>query len=143
MGEGLCGTKQVQYLPKYLRRPGNSLPDDEGKRHQTELEIYDSGHLHSAEFLLSQGLLEPPLYFQFVMGILGGIRNPDIADVLHLKETADRLFGRDSYQWSAFGAGRSEFPLCAAAALMGGNCRVGMEDNLYLSKEDWPNPMPN
>jgi uncharacterized protein (DUF849 family) len=99
-----------------------------------ELEIYDSGHLHSAEFLLSQGLLEPPLYFQFVMGILGGIRNPDIADVLHLKETADRLFGRDSYQWSAFGGGRSEFPLCTAAALMGGNCRVGMEDNLYLSK---------
>ena len=99
-----------------------------------ELEIYDSGHLYNAEFLLSKGLLEPPLYFQFVMGILGGIRNPSISDLMHLKDTADRLFGRDTYQWSAFGGGRNEFPLCTTAVLLGGNCRVGMEDNLYLSK---------
>lgn len=99
-----------------------------------ELEVYDTGHLYNAEFLLSKGLLTPPLYFQFVMGILGGISKPTLSDLVHLKETADRLFGRGTYQWSAFGAGRNEFPLCTAAVLMGGHCRVGMEDSLYLSK---------
>ncbi len=98
-----------------------------------ELEIYDVGHLYNAEFLLSGGLLEAPLYLQFVMGILGAIQ-PTFFDLIHLKETADRLFGAGNYQWSAFGAGRTEFPICTVAALLGGNCRVGMEDNLYLSK---------
>lgn len=98
-----------------------------------ELEIYDVAHLYNAEFLLSEGFLEPPLFLQFVMGILGGIQ-PTFSDLLHLKETADRLFGENQYQWSAFGAGRMEFPICTMAVLMGGNCRVGLEDNLYLSK---------
>ena len=98
-----------------------------------ELEIYDVGHLYNAKFLLSEGFLEPPLFLQFVMGILGGIQ-PTFHDLLHLKETADRLFGENQYQWSAFGAGRMEFPICTTAALMGGNCRVGLEDNLYLSR---------
>lgn len=99
-----------------------------------ELEVYDTGHLYNAKFLLSKGLLDPPLYFQFVMGILGGISSPTIFDLTHLKMTADRLFGENGYQWSAFGAGRHEFPICTTAALMGGNCRVGLEDSLYLSK---------
>ena len=98
-----------------------------------ELEIYDVAHLYNAQFLLSKGILEPPLYLQFVMGILGGIQ-PTIYDLVHLKETSDRLFGADNYQWSAFGAGRMEYPICTMAVLMGGNCRVGMEDNLYLNK---------
>ena len=98
-----------------------------------ELEIYDVGHLYNAKFLLSEGFLDPPLFLQFVMGILGGIQ-PTFRDLLHLKETADRLFGENQYQWSAFGAGRMEFPICTTAVLMGGNCRVGLEDNLYLSR---------
>lgn len=98
-----------------------------------ELEIYDVGHLYNAEFLVSKGLLQPPLYLQFVMGILGGIR-ATLNDLVHMTETADRLFGAGNYIWSAFGAGRMEFPICTASVLMGGNCRVGMEDNLYLGK---------
>lgn len=98
-----------------------------------ELEIYDVGHLYNAAFMISRGLLDEPPYLQFVMGILGGIQ-PTFHDLVHLKETADRLFGLGRYQWSAFGAGRTEFPICTAAALMGGNCRVGLEDNLYLGK---------
>ena len=98
-----------------------------------ELEIYDVAHLYNAKFLLSERFLEPPLFLQFVMGILGGIQ-PTFNDLLHLKETADRLFGENQYQWSAFGAGRTEFPICTMAVLMGGNCRVGLEDNLYLNK---------
>jgi uncharacterized protein (DUF849 family) len=102
-------------------------------RTKPELEIYDVGHLYNAKFLLSEGILDPPLFLQFVMGILGGIQ-PTINDLLHLKETADRLFGENQYQWSAFGAGRMEFPICTMAVLMGGNCRVGLEDSLYLNK---------
>ncbi len=98
-----------------------------------ELEIYDVAHLYNEKFLLSEGFLEPPLFLQVVMGILGGIQ-PTFSDLLHLKETADRLFGENQYQWSAFGAGRTEFPICTLAMLMGGNCRVGLEDNLYLTK---------
>ena len=98
-----------------------------------ELEIYDVGHLYNASFLLSEGVLDPPLFLQFVMGILGGIQ-PTLHDLLHLKQTADRLFGENQYQWSAFGAGRMEFPICTMAVLMGGNCRVGLEDSLYLNK---------
>ena len=102
-------------------------------RTKPELEIYDVAHLYNAKFLLSEGFLDPPLFLQFVMGILGGIQ-PTFYDLLHLKATADRLFGENRYQWSAFGAGRMEFPICTMAALMGGNCRVGLEDSLFLSK---------
>ena len=98
-----------------------------------ELEIYDVGHLYSAAYLLAQGLLDPPLYLQFVMGILGGIQ-ATLFDLVHMKQTADRLFGDGNYRWSAFGAGQMEYPICTTAALMGGNCRVGLEDALYISR---------
>jgi uncharacterized protein (DUF849 family) len=97
-----------------------------------ELEIYDVGHLYNAAYLASKGLLDQPLYLQFVMGILGGI-NSTIYDLVHLKQTADRLFGEGKYVWSAFGAGRMEYPICTTAVLLGGNCRVGLEDALYIA----------
>ena len=66
------------------------------------------------------------------MGILGGIgADPD--NLAHLKRTADKLFG-DQYQFSVLGAGRHQMPLASMAAAMGGNVRVGLEDNLYLRK---------
>jgi uncharacterized protein (DUF849 family) len=98
-----------------------------------ELEVYDVGQLHNAAYLLSQGLLDTPIYLQFVMGILGGIE-ASIPHLVHLKQTADRLFGEGHYRWSAFGAGRMEYPICTTAVLLGGNCRVGMEDALYVSR---------
>ena len=98
-----------------------------------ELEIYDVGHLYNTAYLLQKGLLDPPIYLQFVMGVLGAIQ-ATIPDLVHLKDTADRLFGQGSYRWSAFGTGRQEFPICTTAALLGGNVRVGLEDNLYVDK---------
>lgn len=98
-----------------------------------ELEIYDVGHLYSTAYLLDKGLLDPPIYLQFVMGVLGGV-SATIYDLVHMKQVADRLFGDGSYRWSAFGTGRDEFPICTTALLLGGNCRVGLEDNLYLEK---------
>jgi uncharacterized protein (DUF849 family) len=75
--------------------------------------------------------VKPPLFVQTVFGILGGIgTHPD--DVLHQRRTADRLFGRDNYQWSVLGAGRNQMPIAAMAAAMGGNVRVGLEDSLWL-----------
>ena len=63
-----------------------------------------------------------------MFGILGGIgTHPE--DVLHMKRTADRLFG-DAYRWSVLGAGRNQLPIAAMAAAMGGNVRVGLEDSL-------------
>jgi uncharacterized protein (DUF849 family) len=98
-----------------------------------ELEIYDVGHLYNAQYLASRGLLDEPIYMQFVMGILGGI-NATLYDLIHLKQTADRIFGEGKYRWSAFGAGRMEYPICTTAVLLGGNCRVGLEDALYVSR---------
>ncbi len=95
-----------------------------------ELECYDIGHLYIAEYLVEQGLLELPIHIQFVMGILGGIQAKP-KHLTHLVTTAEELFG-DQYSFSVIGAGRHEFPLGMQAVNMGGNLRVGLEDNLYL-----------
>ncbi len=96
-----------------------------------ELECYDVGQVYNAAFLLQTGVLKPPLYVQFVHGILGGIGTA-LEDLMHMKHTADRLLG--NYTWSVIGAGRHEFKLCTLAVLMDGNVRVGLEDNLYIEK---------
>jgi len=97
-----------------------------------ELECYDVGQIYNAAFLLQTGVLKPPLHIQFVHGILGGIGTA-LEDLMHMKHTADRLFGKN-YTWSVIGAGRYEFRLCTLGLLLGGHVRVGLEDNLYLEK---------
>lgn len=94
-----------------------------------EFECYDTAHLYNLAHFLDRGLVEPPLFVQTVFGILGGI-GPHPEDVLHMKRTADRLFG-DSYRWSVLGAGRNQMPIAAIAAAMGGHVRVGLEDSLW------------
>lgn len=98
-----------------------------------ELEVYDVGHLYNIAYLLKKGILKSPIYLQFVTGILGGISSTPY-DIMNLHTTADRLFGKGNYQWSVIGAGKDEFPATTMALILGGNVRVGMEDNLYLSK---------
>ena len=95
-----------------------------------EFECYDIGHLYNLAHFLDRGLVQRPLFVQSVFGILGGIgTHPE--DVLHMKRTADRLFGRD-YRWSVLGAGRQQLPIAAMAAAMGANIRVGLEDSLWI-----------
>jgi uncharacterized protein (DUF849 family) len=65
-----------------------------------------------------------------VFGLLGGIGSYQ-EDVMHMKRTADRLFG-DNYRWSVLGAGRAQMPVAAIAAAIGGNVRVGLEDSLWI-----------
>ena len=95
-----------------------------------EVECYDIGHLYTLAHFVDRGLIRPPLFVQSVFGLLGGI-GPHPEDVLHMKRTADRLFG-DSYRWSVLGAGRHQLPIAAMAAAMGGNVRVGLEDSLWI-----------
>jgi uncharacterized protein (DUF849 family) len=94
-----------------------------------EVECYDIGHLYTLAHMVDRGIVKPPLFVQSVFGILGGIgTHPE--DVVHMKRTADRLFG-DSYRWSVLGAGRHQMQIAAIAAAMGGNVRVGLEDSLW------------
>jgi uncharacterized protein (DUF849 family) len=97
-----------------------------------ELECYDIGHLYTAAHFLDRGLVQPPLFVQSVLGIRGGI-GPHPEDVLHMKRTADRLFGGD-YQWSVAGAGRHQMSSAVQSAILGGNVRVGLEDSLWIGK---------
>jgi uncharacterized protein (DUF849 family) len=97
-----------------------------------EIECYDIGHLYTAAHFLERGLVKPPLFIQSVFGIRGGI-GPHPEDVLHMKRTADRLFG-DQYQWSVLGGGRNQMYIATQSAVMGGNVRVGLEDSLWLGK---------
>jgi len=97
-----------------------------------EVECYDIGHLYTAAHFLDRGLLKPPLFIQSVFGIRGGI-GPHYEDVVHMKRTADRLFG-DAYYWSVLGAGRNQMFIAAMSAVMGGNVRVGLEDSLWLGR---------
>ena len=98
-----------------------------------ELECYDVGHLYNVKFMKDRGWIEGKPYLQFVLGINGALGSTPY-DLMTMKETADRLFGEDGYVWSAFGAGKAEYPVCTQSLFLGGHVRVGLEDNLYLSK---------
>jgi uncharacterized protein (DUF849 family) len=95
-----------------------------------EIECYDIGHLYTLSHFADRGVIKPPFFVQSVFGLLGGI-GPHPEDVLHMKRTADRLFG-DQYRWSVLGAGRNQMAIAAQAAAMGGNVRVGLEDSLWI-----------
>ena len=97
-----------------------------------ELECYDIGHLYNLAHFADKGIIEPPFFIQSVFGILGGI-GPHPEDVMHMRRTADRLFG-DKYQWSVLGAGRHQMRIAAMGASMGSHVRVGLEDSLWLGK---------
>lgn len=105
-----------------------------GGRNRTrfEFECYDIGHLYTLAHFLERDLVSPPLFIQFIFGILGGI-GADPVHLIHMKETADKLFG-DAYHFSVLGAGRHQMTLGLLGASMGGHVRVGLEDNLYLGK---------
>ena len=97
-----------------------------------EFECYDTSHLHNLHYFWSEGLVQAPLFIQTCFGLLGGI-GPHPEEVLHMKRTADRLFG-DQYRWSVLGAGAAQMKVAAQAAAMGGHVRVGLEDSLWLGK---------
>jgi uncharacterized protein (DUF849 family) len=105
------------------------IGNDNGTRF--EFECYDISHLYNLAHFVDRGLAKTPLFIQSVFGLLGGIGgHPE--DLMHMKRTADRLFGHD-YQWSILGAGRNQMSLAAAGAAQGANVRVGLEDSLWIA----------
>ena len=96
-----------------------------------EYECYDISHLYNLAHFVDRGLAKPPFFVQSVFGLLGGI-GPHPEDLMHMRRTADRLFG-DRYRWSILGAGRNQMPLATIGAAMGANVRVGLEDSLWIA----------
>jgi uncharacterized protein (DUF849 family) len=102
---------------------------------KSEFEMYDVGHLYNLNFLARKNIIKFPVWMQFVTGILGGI-GATLEEVMHMKQTADRLFGVDKYTWSVIGAGYpAEFNMATLAIMMGGHVRVGMEDNIFVERK--------
>jgi uncharacterized protein (DUF849 family) len=97
-----------------------------------EFECYDTGHLTMLKHFVDRGLVKAPIFLQFVFGVLGGME-ASAENLTHMKRLADQYFGQD-YQFSVLAAGRSQMPLALMSAGMGGHVRVGLEDNLYISK---------
>ncbi len=96
-----------------------------------EFEVYDSGMINNVAFLIDRGYVKKPVYIQYVMGILGGI-TASSENLAFLVDYTERLIG--DFEFSVCVAGRAQFPICTQSLLLGGNCRVGLEDNLYLEK---------
>ncbi|MBU0584785.1 MAG: 3-keto-5-aminohexanoate cleavage protein [Alphaproteobacteria bacterium] len=97
-----------------------------------EFECYDVSHLYMLKHFADRGLVQGPIFIQFVMGVLGGIAaEPEHLE--HLKWTADRLFG-EGYMFSVLAAGRQQMAMAEQGARMGGHVRVGLEDNLYIER---------
>ena len=97
-----------------------------------EFETYDLGMISNMAFMVNNGYVDKPVDIQFVLGILGGA--PATVENLALfARTAKELLGNDT-TWAVCAAGRHQFPMCTTALLLGGNVRVGMEDNLYMEK---------
>jgi len=95
-----------------------------------EYECYDISHLYNLAHFVDRGLAKPPFFVQSVFGLLGGI-GPHPEDLMHMRRTADRLFGSD-YVWSILGAGRNQIPLATLGLAQGSNVRVGLEDSLWI-----------
>jgi uncharacterized protein (DUF849 family) len=98
-----------------------------------ELEVYDLGMVNNIAVMMERGHLKPPVHIQYVTGTLGGVPSTVDSLVTLYKATKDAV-GPGNFTWSAIGAGRFQFPICTVALAMGGNVRVGLEDNLYISK---------
>jgi uncharacterized protein (DUF849 family) len=96
-----------------------------------EFEIYDSGMVNNVAFMIQAGYIKKPVYIQFVMGVLGGI-TPSPENLMFLVDYANKMIG--DFEFSVCVAGRAQFPICTQSLLIGGNVRVGLEDNIYLEK---------
>jgi uncharacterized protein (DUF849 family) len=93
-----------------------------------EIEVFDSGDIKLANELIGEGVLQLPVLFQLVMGVGYGMAATPQA-LVHAHSLLP-----ENCEWAAFGAGRWAFPMLAQAFILGGHCRIGMEDTVYLSK---------
>ena len=112
--------KDIQYFLEAMNEAGT----------RPEMECFDTGHINNARPLIDMGVLKPPFQFSLVMGVLGGIPI-STKNLLHqVEQLPDNSF------WQVIGIGAKQWSLVAAALTMGGNVRVGLEDNLYMPNGD-------
>jgi uncharacterized protein (DUF849 family) len=111
--------------PPYLRKMAE-LTKEWGVK--PELEVFELGHLRFAKQMIAEGLIDEPPMFQICLGIPWGADH----SVDMLKVMKDELPG--GVVWGGFGISRMQMPIAAAAVAMGGNVRVGLEDNIYLER---------
>ncbi|MBW9171593.1 3-keto-5-aminohexanoate cleavage protein [Clostridium estertheticum] len=108
--------------PKFLEKAGLAMQENNVK---PEIEVFDAGMVYNALYYLKKGFLKAPLHFQFVLGVPGGM-TATVENLMFLKS----LIPVDS-TWGALGIGKQHLPIMYAALALGGNLRVGMEDNIY------------
>lgn len=96
-----------------------------------EFEVYEVGMISNIAYFVKKGLLNGPVYIQFVLGVMGGLP-ATVDNLLFLYNTAKNLLG-DNFVWSCAAAGKEELDITTVAIILGGNARVGLEDNLYIS----------
>lgn len=126
----LEGTEDFIF-PNTFKTMRQFLTNFEASGTKPEFEIYDMGMINNLAFLIRKGIVKKPVYLQFVMGILGGIpATPE--NLVYLVDTARRQIG--DFEFSVCAAGNMQIPLCTQSLIMGGNARVGLEDNLYIEK---------
>lgn len=111
--------KGIEYYVETMNQHG-TLP---------EFEVYDLGMINNIAYFIGKGIVKKPIYLQFVMGILGGIP-ATVENLAFLVKTAREQIG--DFIWSCAAAGKHQIPITAAALSMGGNVRVGLEDNIYI-----------
>jgi uncharacterized protein (DUF849 family) len=117
--------RDIQRLSELFREAGT----------KPEYEVYDVGHLYNLHHLAEQELVDFPFHVQFVLGVLGA-NAASIDQLVHMRRTAVDLFGAEIFTWSAAGVGYpGQFHLAATALMMGGHMRVGLEDNLRVTRE--------
>lgn len=97
-----------------------------------EFEVYEVGMLSNIAYFVKKGMLKGPIYIQFVLGVMGGLP-ATVDNLLFLYNTARKVLG-DSFIWSCAAAGKDQYDITTMAMILGGNVRIGLEDNLYISK---------
>lgn len=111
--------------PQFLQELGDVYIN---RNIKPEIEIFDSGMLGVTDYFVKEGHLPTPLHYQFCLGVLGAMP----ATVENLVYLVNKI--PPGSTWSAFGVGRQHLPIMYAALALGGNIRVGLEDNIYFSK---------
>ena len=117
---------EIESMAKQMQKVGT----------KPEYELFDIGWINTLAYLKNNfdGYSIPPLWIQFVTGYFGKVpTSPE--QIIHMKRTADELLGKDTYEWQVIGIGYpAQFHVATLAIIMGGHCRVGLEDNLYMRK---------
>ncbi len=115
--------------PRFLEKLAVSMNECQVK---PEFEIFDAGMIYNVLYYMKKGLIEGNPHFQFVLGAPGGM-TAEVRNLMFLLDTCKQHLG-DNFTWSALGIGRGHLPIVLAALALGGNVRVGMEDNILYRK---------